>query len=276
MRNLTVIISILLFSLPALAGDRPTHTVRQGETLFSISRQYDITIDQIREWNGLRDNVIRAGQELIVGNGRQPDRPLETDRRAQPDRQETERPQQRTRGDVIIHTVEPGQTLFRISQIYDVAVDDIRRWNNLRDNIISIGQELEIRRPAETAEQAQPERTHPPMRPAKNVRLLPTVLIPLSSRRKFRTDVPPQQTADTDDDDFAEPDTPGTYEVRPGDTLYRIASQFNMTVSELMEMNRWKARRFMSDSSCASAAARPHRHLLHPSGMLRVPRRVVL
>jgi LysM repeat protein len=237
MRTLTVIISILLFSLPALAGDRPTHTVRQGETLFSISRQYDITIDQIREWNGLRDNVIRAGQELIVGNGRQPDRPLETDRRAQPDRQETERPQQRTRGDVIIHTVEPGQTLFRISQIYDVAVDDIRRWNNLRDNIISIGQELEIRRPAETAEQAQPERTRPPDAPREERPPVADRVDTAEQPAEIPDRVPPQQTADTDDD-VREPDTPGTYEVRPGDTLYRIASQFNMTVSELMEMNR--------------------------------------
>lgn len=43
------------------------HKVKSGETLFSISNQHSITVDQIKKWNGLSDNVIELGQELIVG-----------------------------------------------------------------------------------------------------------------------------------------------------------------------------------------------------------------
>ncbi len=237
MRILTVIFWIVLISLPALAADRPTHTVRQGETLFGISRQYDVSVDQIREWNGLRDNLISVGQVLIVGNGAQPDRQQEPDRRVQPDRQQPDRTQQRTRQDVVIHTVEPGQTLFRISQIYEVTVEDIRRWNNLRDNLLSIGQELEIRRQEVAEEQRpQPDRTRPD--PPRDER--PTVAdrVDTTEPPSEQPDrVPPREPEDVDDG-FTAPDSPAIYEVRPGDTLYRIASQFNMTVRELMEMNR--------------------------------------
>lgn len=48
--------------------------------------------------------------------------------------------------EVTTHTVEKGETLYAISRKYDVSVDEIKRLNNLDDNIISIGQILNIRR----------------------------------------------------------------------------------------------------------------------------------
>ncbi|MCO5236399.1 MAG: glucosaminidase domain-containing protein [Chitinophagaceae bacterium] len=42
------------------------HIVQAKETLFSIARKYDVNITQIRSWNGLRDNTIRSGQELLI------------------------------------------------------------------------------------------------------------------------------------------------------------------------------------------------------------------
>ena len=47
--------------------------------------------------------------------------------------------------DVFTHTVEKGDTLYAISRRYDISVDELRRLNNLNDNIISIGQVLNIR-----------------------------------------------------------------------------------------------------------------------------------
>lgn len=42
------------------------HVVQQKETLFSISRRYEVGIDQIRSWNGLNTDAIRSGQELLI------------------------------------------------------------------------------------------------------------------------------------------------------------------------------------------------------------------
>ncbi len=44
------------------------------------------------------------------------------------------------------HTVSKGETLYGISRKYDVPVEEIKQMNNLQDNIISIGQVLQIRR----------------------------------------------------------------------------------------------------------------------------------
>lgn len=46
---------------------------------------------------------------------------------------------------VFTHRVEKGDTLYGISKRYDISVDELRRLNNLNDNIISIGQVLNIR-----------------------------------------------------------------------------------------------------------------------------------
>ncbi|EIM75424.1 peptidoglycan-binding lysin domain-containing protein [Nitritalea halalkaliphila LW7] len=49
------------------ANGRTTHTVQQGDTLFGISRQYGISVEALKSWNGIgADNVIRVGQRLIV------------------------------------------------------------------------------------------------------------------------------------------------------------------------------------------------------------------
>jgi LysM repeat protein len=43
------------------------HDVKPGDTLFRVARQYGVQVDQIKEWNHLRDTVIEVGQKLIVG-----------------------------------------------------------------------------------------------------------------------------------------------------------------------------------------------------------------
>jgi LysM repeat protein len=45
------------------------------------------------------------------------------------------------------HTVVQGETLYRLSQTYGVSVDDIKKWNNLLDNNIKIGQKITIIKP---------------------------------------------------------------------------------------------------------------------------------
>lgn len=46
-----------------------------------------------------------------------------------------------------VHIVEKGETLYRISRQYGVTVDDLKRWNNLKGNTISVGQRLAIKGP---------------------------------------------------------------------------------------------------------------------------------
>jgi LysM repeat protein len=43
------------------------HVVKPGETLYRISRKYGVTVDNIRKWNRLPDDILEVGQKLIVG-----------------------------------------------------------------------------------------------------------------------------------------------------------------------------------------------------------------
>lgn len=53
---------------PLLGSMRSSiHVVKPGETLYRISRRYGITLDKIRKWNKLPDDIIEVGQKLIVG-----------------------------------------------------------------------------------------------------------------------------------------------------------------------------------------------------------------
>ena len=61
---------LLLCSFEAQAQDQSlkTHTVKSGDTLYGISREYGLTIQEIRELNNLRGNTINIGQVLVVGS----------------------------------------------------------------------------------------------------------------------------------------------------------------------------------------------------------------
>ncbi|HJS65805.1 MAG TPA: LysM peptidoglycan-binding domain-containing protein [Nitrospiraceae bacterium] len=48
-------------------GSSAVHVVKPGETLYRISRQYGVTVDKVRKWNKLPDDIIEVGQKLIVG-----------------------------------------------------------------------------------------------------------------------------------------------------------------------------------------------------------------
>lgn len=160
-----------------------THTVEQGETLFSISRQYDVTVGDLRRWNRLQSDNLTPGQELLVG-------PPQTE-------------------DSIIHTVEPGQTLFAISRMYDVTIAEIQSWNNLEGTQLSEGQELTIFQASGTTAPAEPQSGQ-------------------------ATDEQPRESIVRD-----RGDTRGTtyYTVRSGDTLTRIARLHDMTVDQLRDLN---------------------------------------
>lgn len=43
-----------------------SHTVEKGETLYRLSKQYGVSVDELKAWNSLVDNTIHVGQDLIV------------------------------------------------------------------------------------------------------------------------------------------------------------------------------------------------------------------
>lgn len=154
------------------------HKVDEKETLFAISRRYRTTVDAILQYNTSAGSGLEIGQILKV--------PYTA-------------PVQQKKPEGVVHKVAPKETLYSISRIYQVSLDEIKAWNNLTDNSLSVGQELIIKKSAATA-----QRTPVPVQEQKPV---------LVSRK-------------------------GHHTVQPKETLFSIARQYGVTVDEIKEWNR--------------------------------------
>src|SRR5688572_3818337 len=124
-------------------GGTTTYTVQAGDTLFSIARRFNTTVDRLIALNGITNpNVLNIGQVLIVGtSGGQP-QPTTAPRSA-PTAAATEPPSDRT----ITYTVQSGDTLGQIAVRFNSAYQSIALLNNIASpDIISPGRVLIVRR----------------------------------------------------------------------------------------------------------------------------------
>jgi membrane-bound lytic murein transglycosylase D len=161
-------------------ADVATHVVLPRESLWSISQKYGLKLSSLKAKNRIRsdrdlkpgmilnlqehrkrgENIpMVPGQEFrkIVEAGNQPTgqpsptqnpQPVREQPRYQPAQSTPVAPApQASSPTKITHTVVQGETLYRLSQTYGVTVDEIKRWNNLSDNNIKIGQKITIHKP---------------------------------------------------------------------------------------------------------------------------------
>jgi LysM repeat protein len=47
-------------------GSGDSYTVAKGDTLYRLSKQYGVTVDDLKAWNNLTDNTIHVGQQIVV------------------------------------------------------------------------------------------------------------------------------------------------------------------------------------------------------------------
>jgi LysM repeat protein len=111
--------------------------------MFSISKMYNVSIDEIKQWNNLTDNALSIGQQLIIkksGNtsntGVQPPATVSAKKG--------------------IHIVAAKETMFSISKQYGITLQQLKDWNKLEGNDISIGQELVVAPSAAGEQTKQP------------------------------------------------------------------------------------------------------------------------
>lgn len=113
-------------------GDRK-HKVAAGETLYSISKLYDVTVDDIKTWNSLKVNSVSVGQELIIKK-----KAIQTGDVAK---------MSDTKSKTAIHTVASKESLYSIAKMYGVTVQQLQQWNGLTGFDVKVGQTLFITQP---------------------------------------------------------------------------------------------------------------------------------
>lgn len=122
---------------PAVVNRSATsHSVEPGQTYYSISKLYGLTVDELLSLNNLTEaDKLEVGQKLSV-------KLTPGGRLVQPSVTAKSTPVSPSA--TTYHTVAKGETMFRVSQIYGVTIEQIQQWNNLTDTGVKMGQKIKI------------------------------------------------------------------------------------------------------------------------------------
>ncbi|PKG21651.1 LysM peptidoglycan-binding and 3D domain-containing protein [Niallia nealsonii] len=86
-------------------------TVKKGDTLWKISKEYNVSVDDVKTWNDLSSDIIQVNDTLQVAEEK-------------------------------TYKVAAGDTLWSIAEANDVSVIELKNWNSLQSDTIHIGSEL--------------------------------------------------------------------------------------------------------------------------------------
>lgn len=112
-------------------GETITHTVQQGETLYGIAKEYNITIGEIKNANPGLGETLSIGNTLVIPN--------------QVEEIVEEEPIDDLNANTLeTHEVMPGETLYGIARVYAVSIDTLKKYNTGLSSNISPGQVIII------------------------------------------------------------------------------------------------------------------------------------
>lgn len=127
----TIILAMTTATLSAQKANIVSHTVTQGQTLYSISKMYNTTVDEIIKFNPGCAEVLSIGQKLII-----------------PSNSAQEKKSART------HTIKSGETLYRLSKMYNITTEELCAANpGLSINNFRAGEVIVI--PTKESEEAK-------------------------------------------------------------------------------------------------------------------------
>lgn len=102
------------------------YTVKKGDSLYAIARVYKTTVQEIQKLNNLKSNTLSIGQVLKIPENYVDDASADLPT-------------------YINYTVKKGDSLYSIAKKYGITTDTIIKDNALKNNLLSIGQNLKIR-----------------------------------------------------------------------------------------------------------------------------------
>ncbi len=161
------------------------YKVKRGDNLGEISKKFDVTIAQLRAWNNLKGNKIAAGQVLSIKNTEVTSSYGDNNKKRS--------------SNVISYSIKKGDTIGEIADNFGVSINDIKKWNNLTNNNIVAGQNLNIYSDIDKGSHLQSSKG------SNNI--------------------------------TSKSNSEQTYTVKKGDTLGEIAEATNVSISELRSLN---------------------------------------
>lgn len=217
------------------------HKIKKGETLSTIAKKHHVTVAQIKKWNHLRSDMIHEGSRLKIQVPQKkkpavvPKAPVQpapvakdtaTTQTTSPAVQKPAEPtapkaepavQTVTQPKIVYHKIKSGETLSAIARKYHVTVDQIKKWNHLKSDMIHEGDKLKI-----TVMQ--------------KVTVMPTVQTEPTSANESVTAT--TSTANTVTSDNSASAQSVTHKIEHGESLYSISRKYNVTVDQIKQWNQ--------------------------------------
>ena len=115
-------------SSSASSAPTGTYTVKSGDTLSGIATRHGVTVNQLKQWNGLTSNNIKVGQKLKLNSSSASAASSAT-----------------SSGDYTTYTVKSGDSLYSIAKNYSgVSAQDIMNFNGMSNSNIKPGMKIKI------------------------------------------------------------------------------------------------------------------------------------
>ena len=184
-----------------------TYIVKSGDSLYSIAKKYNTTVDEIKKLNNLTSNSLSIGQILNI--------PL---------------------SEVVLvneYIVKSGDSLYSIANKYNTTVNELKSLNNLSNNTLSIGQVLKLPKVDEIV--------------TVNEYIVKSGDSLYSIAKKYNTSVDELKSLNNLTSNMLSvgqklnipvtEEVSNVYTVKSGDNLYSIARKFNTTVNEIKSKN---------------------------------------
>lgn len=141
------------------------HTVKPKEYLGVIAKQYEVTVEEIKELNGLNSNNLQIGQVLKIpakGSAAQNEAPVIASKPIESKPVESKptaavsTPAPSKTDPTFEHVVAANETIYSIAQKYQLTTYQLKTFNNLTSNDLTVGQKLIIKgeKPAPTVSTA--------------------------------------------------------------------------------------------------------------------------
>lgn len=184
------------------------YTVKSGDSLWSISKKYGITVDELKQANNLTSNLLSIGQNLLI-------------------------PTKESEATTNEYIVQKGDTLYGIANKFNTTVDNLKSINNLTTDSLSIGQVLKLPSSSTISTDTYTVKSGDSLYAiAKKYNTTVDTLKSLNNLTSNTLSIgqvlklPGSSATSTD-----------TYTVKSGDTLYAIANKYNTTVDALKSLN---------------------------------------
>jgi LysM repeat protein len=187
--------------LPLISYSSQEYVVKKGDNLYDLSRKFDVSVDELKEENNLRNNRLNVGDKLLIPNSQK------------------ENPQAKSNKDYI---VKSGDTLGEIAGRYGVSTKDLKDKNSLKSSNLQIGQLLRI----PSSQESQDSSTDI----ISKDELKETAVLSEKSPLEINSEITVRPK-----------DAPASeYTVKSGDTLGHIADRYGVTSKSIKELNGLK------------------------------------